>query len=160
MLAGYIYAAALLLLLAGCQNDSGSVLSYIRRVTMVTIPAHIKTNAEFDNMEFEAGGKYQLAPKDIPAFLAGNPFRPIDHPGSSGSLFNKFCQAGLAPLKDTIPLSGPTQLRYFQYCRNNIAWHFTINEKSGELWIEVRYPDISGQGPCTPSIALEVIMQH
>jgi hypothetical protein len=48
---------------------------------------------------------------------------------------------------DSIPFSDKSHLRYFYGCKEGDSWHFILNEKSGELWIEIQYPDFKGQGP-------------
>lgn len=128
-------------ILAGCQNFPGS-LSFVREVTKVEIPGHITTISEFDNGEWIAGGKYLIQEQDIKTFLAKNSFQPIDK--KYRSLFNTISK------EDHIPLSDSLHLKYISNCncREGHSWVFTVNENTGELWIEVQYPDWGGQGPC------------
>lgn len=132
---------------ASCQFNSNSVLSSIRRVTKISIPNNISTISEFDQGELEAGGKYQIEGNDLKGFLSSNPFHPIDQEYLYMSRFNFFSKAGLVPLSDSIPMSDKSHLKYFYGCREGDSWLFTLNEKSGELWVEVQYPDFKGQGP-------------
>jgi hypothetical protein len=129
-------------MLAGCQYFPGSNLSFIREVTKVEIPGHTTMISEFDNGEWIAGGKYQIKEKDIKAFLAENSFQPIDQQYRSRSLFNTFSK------DDHIPWSDSLHLKYISDCREGHSWNFTVNENTGELWVEVQYPDWGGQGPC------------
>jgi hypothetical protein len=132
---------------ASCQYDSISVLSFIRRVTKISIPADISTISEFDQGELEAGGKYQLKQKDLEEFLSTNYFHSIDQEYYHLSRFNFYSRAGLIPPSDSIPFLDKFHLKYFYGCRKGNFWLFTLNKKSGELWIEVQYPDFGGQGP-------------
>jgi len=134
-------------LFASCQYDNGSVLPFIRRVTKVSLPDKIAIISEYDQGELEAGGKYQLEQKDIGSFLSKYPFHPIDQQYLYSSHFNQMGKSGLFPLSDSIPLSDKSHLKYFYGCKKGNDWLFTLDEKSGELWIEVQYPDFQGQGP-------------
>jgi len=130
-----------------CQYHNNSVLPFIRRVTKISIPGKISTISEFDQGELEAGGKYQLEQKDLGGFLSSNPFHPIDQEYHYISRFNFYSKSGLIPLSDSIPFSDTFHLKYFYGCRQGNSWLFTLNEKSGELWIEIQYPDLGGKGP-------------
>jgi len=132
---------------ASCQYNSGSVLPFIRRVTKVSLPNKIAIISEYDQGELEAGGKYRLEQKDIGSLLSKYPFHSIDQQYLYSSHFNRMGKSGLFPLSDSIPLSDKSQLKYFYGCKEGNDWLFTLNEKSGELWIEVQYPDFQGQGP-------------
>ncbi len=131
-----------------CQSDTGSVLSFIRRVAKISLPNNISIISEFDQGELEAGGKYRLEQKELDSFLTRNKnFRPIDQQYHYMSHFNLMSKSGLFPLSDSIPFSDKLYLKYFYGCKEGNSWLFTLNEKSGELWIEVEYPDFQGQGP-------------
>ncbi|MBO9199878.1 MULTISPECIES: hypothetical protein [Niastella] len=136
----HLVTAVAWVILAGCQFFQGSNLSYIREVTKVDIPGHITTISEFDNGEWIAGGKYLIKEEYIKAFLAENSFHPVDE--QYRSLFNTISK------EDHIPLSDLLHLKYISNCQGANSWVFTINEKSGELWVEVQYPDFGGLGPC------------
>ncbi|PSL23297.1 hypothetical protein [Chitinophaga ginsengisoli] len=136
-----------LVIFMSCQNDSNSILPFIRRVTKISLPNNISIISEFDQGELEAGGKYRLQQKDIRSFLSKNNFHPIDQQCRDMSHFNLMGKAGLFPPADTIPLSDTSHLEYLYGCKEGNSWLFTLNEKSGELWIEVQYPDFQGQGP-------------
>src|ERR1700754_681831 len=145
-----LYSIVLLsgsLLFASCQFQGFSVLSYIRSVTRISIPANTTILSEFDQGEFEAVGKYQLDQKEVGRFLSSNPFHSIDQEHRYISHFNLYTRSGLIPLSDSIPLSDKFHLKFFYGCKEGNAWLFTINEKTGELWVEVQYPDLGGQGP-------------
>lgn len=130
-----------------CQYNSSSVLSFIRRVTKISLPSNISIISEFDQGELEAGGKYQLEKKDLEGFLSKTPFHPIDQQFRYLSHFNFYSRANLIPRSDSIPLSELSNLKYYYGCKEGNSWLFTLNEKSGELWVEVQYPDFKGQGP-------------
>jgi hypothetical protein len=132
---------------ASCHFNNESELSFIRRVTKIPIPNDISTISEFDQGELEAGGKYRLEQKDLEGFLSKNNFRPIDRQYLYMSHFNLMGKSGLFPLSASIPLSDKSHLKYFYGCKGGNSWLFTLNEKSGELWVEVEYPDLQGQGP-------------
>jgi hypothetical protein len=132
---------AVSVVLASCQYDSNSVLSFIRKVTKISIPGNISTVSEFDQGELEAGGKYQIEEEDVKNFLSGNPFHPIDQQYQYISHFNTYSK------NDKIQLADSSHLKYFYGCKGGNSWLFTLNEKTGELWIEVQYPDFGGQGP-------------
>jgi hypothetical protein len=130
-----------------CRYNSNSVLSFIRRVTKISIPSNTSIISEFDQGELEAGGKYQLEQKDLEGFMSNNPFHPIDQQFRYISHFNFYSRANLIPGSDSIPLSESSNLKYFYGCKKGNSWLFTLNEKSGELWVEVQYSDFKGQGP-------------
>ena len=121
-------------------NDRGGVLSYIEKISNVQLPEHINVISEFDNVEFVAGGKYRIDKKDLPVFLHSYPFEPLGRQHYR-PFFNSY--AG----KDSIPISQSAQLKYFSGCKPGNTWLFIINENTGELWIEIHYPDFSGQTP-------------
>jgi hypothetical protein len=128
---------------SGCffATNKGSTLRYIRRITAVSLPADLAIISEFDQGELEAGGKYLLEKKDIKAFLAENPFIALDEPHQHIIQFNQYNQT------DQIPFSDSVHLMYFSGCKTGNSWLFTLNVITGELWIEVQYPDLGGQGP-------------
>jgi len=139
--------AALLVGASGCGFDNGSILSYVKRVTKISIPSHTKTLSEYDQGEFEAVGKYQLRPEDLQPFIRQYPFHLIDRQCKYMSHFNVFSQSDLIPRADSIPFGGGMPLKYFQGCKGSNAWLFIVDEKSGALWIEVQYPDRGGLAP-------------
>ena len=132
---------------AGCGYRSDSVLPFIRRVTGISLPGTVSIVSEFDQGEFEAVGKYRLEQKDVGAFLSSHPFHPFDQAHRYISRFNHYTSSGLIPLSDTIPRLDTASLQYFTGCKEGNAWLFTLNEKTGELWVEIQYPDFGGQGP-------------
>ena len=137
-----------LLLLAGCQPNTGSVLPFIKRVTTIQFPEHLKTLAEYGNGEYESMGKYLIPPQEIPAFITSHPFVPVPvmHPRPPLTDFNFFCHSDLIPLSDSIPSPDSVPLHYFTGCRPGNAWTIVLNEKTGELWINIQYPDWGGTG--------------
>jgi hypothetical protein len=138
--------ATLLLWSSGCQSPEGDVLPFIKKVTEIGFPDQIKILSEYDNGEYEAMGKYELRPEDIPSFIASHPFVPVplEYPRPPLMDFNSFCQADLIPLSDTIPLPDIRQLHYFSGCKPCNSWVFIMDEKTGELWINLQYPDPGG----------------
>jgi len=48
--------------------DSDSSLSYIRRITGLSLPSHISVISEFDQGELEMGGKYQIEKRTLRGF--------------------------------------------------------------------------------------------
>ena len=139
----------LLLFPAACQSPEGDVLPFIKKVTKIRFPDQIKIVSEYDNGEYEAMGKYRLRPEDIPAFIASHPFVlvPLEIPRPPLTDFNSFCHANLIPLSDTIPLPEIRPLHYFSGCKPGNSWEFIMDEKTGELWINVQYPDPGGLTP-------------
>lgn len=128
-----------LAILAGCQNFPDS-LTFIREVTKVEMPDQITTISEFDNGEWITGGKYLIKEHDLKTFLVKNAFHSIDK--QYLSLFNTISK------EEHIPLSDSLHLKYISNCREGHSWVFTVNENTGELWVEVQYPDWGGKGPC------------
>lgn len=140
----YIFSFAVLLLsAAGCRLGEGYVLPFIKKVTNFRFPVHLEILSEYDNLEFEAMGKYRIPPQDISAFIANHPFVPVslEHPRPHLTDFNLFCHANLIPLSDSIPSPELRALLYFHGCRPGNSWTFILDEKSGELWINIQYPD-------------------
>jgi hypothetical protein len=127
----------------------GDVLPFIKKVTKIRFPDRIKIVSEYDNGEYEAMGKYQLPRRDIPAFIASHPFvpLPVEHPRLPLMDFNLFCQANLIPVSDSLPSPDTRQLHYFSGCKPGDAWVVILDEKTGELWINVQYPDPGGLAP-------------
>jgi hypothetical protein len=58
--------------------------------------------------------------------------------------FNLFCQTNLIPVSDSLPSPDTRQLHYFSGCKPGDAWVVILDEKTGELWINVQYPDPGG----------------
>ena len=138
----HLVVIVVLVTLAGCQYFHGSVLPLIREVTKVKMPGHLKTISEFDNGEWIAGGKYMIKEEDLKTFLAENAFQPIGKQTSYVSLFNTLSKEYHIPLSDSL------HLKYISDCQGEHSWVFTVNENTGELWVEVQYPDWGGKGPC------------
>jgi hypothetical protein len=128
--------------LISCEllNDSAG-LTYIRRITKVSLPRQISVISEFDQGEIEMGGKYRIFTTDIKMFLDSNVFHPIDQEYRFLSHFNDFSKVNHIPASDSL------YMKYLSGCEDGNSWLFTLNEKTGELWIEVQYPDFGGDGP-------------
>jgi len=134
--------AGLLLAAPGCfLIGGGEVLADIKRISGVILPDRLRIISEFDNGEFVAGGKYWINKKDLQGFLKSHPFEPVHKKYHDGQLFNAF--AG----KDSIPFSQLSLLKCFSDCKPGDAWLFVVNPSTGELWIELQYPDFAGDGP-------------
>ena len=137
---------ALLLCSTGCRSGEGAVLPFIKRITNISFPEHLKMVSEYDNLEYEAMGKYGLRPEDMCGFIASHPFVPVplERPRPPLIDFNSFCHANLIPLSDTIPSPDNRELYYFSGCKPGNSWVVILNEKTGELWINIQYPDPGG----------------
>jgi hypothetical protein len=132
-----------IMLITGCSfpGNTSATLQYIRRVTAVNLPANVTVIAEFDQGEWETGGKYRLQKEDIEPFLLHHPFIPVDE------LYQRLTHYNQLNETEQIPFSDSTHLKYFTGCKKGNAWLFTLNVSTGELWIEVQYPDWAGQAP-------------
>lgn len=141
-----VFFTALLLCAPGCWLGEGSVLNFAKRVTKIPIPEHTQILSEYDNLEYEAMGKYQLRAQDIPAFVASHPFVPVPSGPSQLPImhFNSICHSNLIPLSDSIPSPDIRLLQYFTGCTPDNTRTFILDEKTGELWINIQYPDPGG----------------
>lgn len=141
-----LFLTMLLLWSTGCRSREGFVLPFTKKVTDIRFPDHIKIVSEYDNGAYEAMGKYQLRPQDLPAFIGSHPFVPLPpgRPRLPLMDFNLFCQAHLIPLSDSLPSPDARPLHYFSGCKPDDTWVFILDEKTGELWINVQYPDPGG----------------
>lgn len=128
-----------MLLLFGCSDREN--INYIRKVTNISLPADIKVIAEYDNGETISIGKYRLKTNEIAGFMANKSFRKVDMRFPPLSQFNAFDK------KEAMSLDDSTNLRYFTGCNPDNSWLFTINITTGDLWVEVQYPDPGGLSP-------------
>jgi hypothetical protein len=138
-----LYSIAILfMILSGCYfANNKSTLGYIKKVTSIRLPDNLNIISEFDQSEFATGGKYRLEKKDIKPFLNNNPFVDIDRQYKYLFHFNQYNKTEQSRLSDS------AYLKYFSGCKQGNAWLFTLHVNTGELWIEVQYPDFGGQGP-------------
>ena len=144
------FIVMILILFSGCGFSDGAVLPFIKSVSPIAIPSRTRIIAEFDQGEIEAVGKYQFEREDLGLFLSSHSFRVADKELPWISHFNHYTKGGQISPLDSIPFSEMSHLRYFYGCKPGNSWLFTVDVRSGALWVEVQYPDFGGLGPSCP----------
>lgn len=123
-------------------NRYFSVKGYIERVCKIEFPAWTSTEQEVDNGEFAAIGKYVLAESSRESFIT-------DHQLEAYSKSPIQLTFTYLLTKSNRPNYAASNLYGKEDCNGPYSWTILTNSITGELWIEVAYPDFSGDSaPC------------
>lgn len=122
-------------------NSFLSTTSFITRATDIELPSWTSTIEAVDNAEFVAIGKYVIPKESISEFA--DQYLLSKMAGSNTPLdFDEYLsienQSSRANLENCI---------FLDDCNGGNHWRVILNEVSGELWIEVTYPDMAGDTP-------------
>ena len=143
----------------GCNHLS---TSFIERVTKTKFPPRTSTLQTYDNGELVVVGKYQIAKKEVKQYAERYNFRPYisyteyqkswlkDSNMKFEDVFMGLRMMNALQSKSGIRLAKIENSRDFKVltgCSPDNTWSFLLNVKTGELWLEVMYPDMAGDSP-------------
>lgn len=137
----YGVAALLLLWVAFRVFLHHSNKEFIKRITGIDLPYNVQTIEEVDNGEYILIGKYILP--DGRRFSASDKLKPLK---SSNDISLAFTDIFLKPENRPV-FNADSRFKYWADCAPGNSWWILLNDETGELWIEVRYPDWSGDAP-------------
>ena len=90
-------------------------------------------------MEFVCVAKYVIPKEEIPTFKKQYQLQDYaSHPLEFDDYLSTENMSGLTNLSQCYSLSD---------CKGGNHWYVLLNEVTGELWIEVTYPDMGGDAP-------------
>lgn len=122
-------------------NSYFSVTSFITKTTGIELPEGTETIETKDNWEFVCLGYYRIQNEYIDSFVKEN--RLSKFGGANFALsFDEYLELNNRSANTEI-----SQCVFLDSCKGGNHWHVILNTTSGELWIEVTYPDMSGDAP-------------
>lgn len=134
-------ALVLIVLSTWFYNTYFSTTSYITKTTGINLPKGTETIETIDNWEFVCIGYYSIQNEQIGSFIKENHLSKSA--GSNTALsFDEYLK-----LDNRSANTEMSQCVFLDSCNNGNHWHVILNTTSGELWIEVTYPDMSGDAP-------------
>jgi hypothetical protein len=116
---------------------------YMERITSIQFPEGTKTIETSDNGEFATQGKFKLNESEVTTFLGAHPFDTLGkwHEMRFKEKFFLLSETSRPVINDK------KVFRHFQDCKPGNQWTYLLKITSGELWVEVQYPDWGGTGP-------------
>ncbi len=125
-------------LYVSCSADS----SRLERMTHIRLPESTETIQLFDNSEFFTIGKFVIKKdEDIPQFIARNKLLKASRHNDSILQFDH------ALNKENRAAFVGGQFHHASGRTETHRWNVLVKASTGELWIEVLYPDQSGDNP-------------
>jgi hypothetical protein len=129
----------ILILFLSCGSSNKSEFE---KMSKIKLPRNTKTIETFDNGEYEIDGKFIIPEKSIDSFIKENNLVPLSDV--------KYYRKDPVPLlKDEYKpdISNIKEFYWLDDCNSSNHWRYLLNKNSGELWIGVDYPDMSGDAP-------------
>lgn len=112
----------------------------IEKITGIDLPPWTWTEEEYDNGEFAVVAKYSLTESGRETFITENNLTLY-----SQNPVGLTCADWLQP--ENQPDYAKPTLYSLSNCTDHNSWTILLDRSTGELWIEVHYPDFSGDSP-------------
>ncbi|MEM7182261.1 MAG: hypothetical protein AAF518_15205 [Spirochaetota bacterium] len=131
-------------------------------MTKTKFPPGTNTIQTYDNTEFVVIGKYQIAKEKVKQYVETYNFRPyISYAEYQKSWLKdsnmRFADVFMGlPMMDALQsksgvnpakIANSRDFKVLTGCSPDNTWSFLLNVKTGELWVEVMYPDMAGDSP-------------
>ena len=117
---------------------------YIEKTTKINLPFWTSTIETYDNGEFAVIGKYKISKSKIMGFCKGNEIKLESETNYCQLTFVDYLSNNNRP-----DLQDLKNCLFYTDCNGAHSWRLLINKITGETWIEVSYPDMSGDTiPC------------
>ena len=125
-------------------------LQYVRHRTGIELPAFPSDLFVFDDAEMSITVHARLPPDQVAKTLATSAFRAAERePSASPSLPSELFRAEKLPVAyRQLPPGARTHRA--DGCGNGTSWTAILDDVSGAIWIQVLYPDWSGDKPSCP----------
>jgi len=129
--------------LGGCSLGLKSNDSYIKEIISFELPPNTELVEVHDNREFVVIAKYQIEHGNVNDMLENDNFNKWEYTYPPIVLDNYLEVFNQIP----DPLNGA----YWRLanCKNSNSSDALVNQETGELWIQIRYPDWGGDGGCS-----------
>lgn len=122
-------------------------LAYFEEHTGIDLPTFPSELAVYDDWEMSSTLHLVLPRERVARVLSTPSFRRGEQQRLSFRLEpSRLFRIGMLPEEYQRPPPG-ARLHQAQGCRGRTSWRAILDEKSGALWIEVQYPDWSGDVP-------------
>lgn len=120
-----------------------SVRKSIEQTTQIDLPCGTETVETADNYEYTSQGKFLIPESEIRSFIREYNLQPL-----SNTPAHQFSTILLS--KKHQPVVDRSKPFFFlEDCHEQNTWRVLLNERTGELWIVVDYPDMAGDNiPC------------
>lgn len=140
LIVGFIITVEILVGAYYIYDQFFSTKTYIENITGIEFPNLTSTEEEFDNGEFVVVAKYTLSESNRKSFIKENHLIEYSKNPIHLAFTNELHQ-------ENQPNYLGSDLFVLEDCTKYNSWKILTNLKTGELWVEVLYPDFSGDAP-------------
>ena len=114
---------------------------YIERITSIKLPVNT-TAIKIDETDWAIFSKFVIDKEKIPSFSQTCHLPALGKQEKHSLSFFMLMDSLNRPSIDD-----STEYGYVYDCKGKNAWHILLNKITGELWITVEFPDMSGDAP-------------
>lgn len=114
----------------------------MQRLSSIDFPEDTRTIQEVDNGEFVIIGKYVMDTGHINDFITDYHLAVPGTTAQVNPLMTHYLDSLNRPSLESL-----SNYHFLADCKGQNSWFVLLNHRSGELWMQVEYPDAAGDAP-------------